>query len=61
MNIKCSKPRGTHKQSSIEKGALKNFSKFPEKQLCGSLFLNKFTGLKTATLSEKDSSTEVFL
>ena len=44
-----------------KKGVLKNFAKFSGKHLCQSLFLNKFAGLKPATLLKKDSGTGVFL
>ena len=38
---------------SIEKGALKNLTKFTGKHLCQSLFFNKVAGLRPATLSKK--------
>ena len=33
--------RSSHRRSSVEKGALKNFAKFSGKHLCWSLFFNK--------------------
>ena len=36
-----------------KKGVLRNFAKFTGKQLCQSLFLNKATGLRPATLSKR--------
>ena len=44
-----------------EKGVLRNFAKFTGKHLCQSLFFNKVTGLRPATLLKRDSSTSVFL
>ena len=35
------------------KGVLKSFAKFPRKHLCQSLFFNKVTGLRPATLLKK--------
>ena len=37
-------------RSSVKKGVLKNFAKLPGKRLCQSLFFNKISGLKPATL-----------
>ena len=37
--------RISHRQSSIEYGALKNFAIFSGQRLCQSLFLNKVAGL----------------
>ena len=36
--------------SSIKKDVLKNFTKFTGKHLCQSLSINKFAGLRPATL-----------
>ena len=36
--------------SSIKKGVLKSFTKFTRKHLCQSLSINKFAGLRPATL-----------
>ena len=38
---------------SIKKLVLRNFAKFTEKYLCQSLFFNKVTGLRLATLFKK--------
>ena len=37
----------------MQKGVLRNFTKFTGKQLCQSLFFNKVAGLSTATLLKK--------
>ena len=44
-----------------EKGALKNFTKFTEKHLCQSLFLNKVAGLRAVTLLKKRLNSGIFL
>ena len=36
----------SHRRCSIEKGVLKNLTKFSRKHLCQSLFFNKVAGLK---------------
>ena len=36
-----------------KKGVLRNFAKFTRKHLCQSLFVNKVTGLRPATLLKK--------
>ena len=46
---------------SIKKVLLKNFTKFTGKQLCGSLFYNKFAKLRTAILLKKKPTTSSFL
>ena len=38
---------------SCEKGVLKHFAEFTEKNLCESLSFNKFAGLRPATLLKK--------
>ena len=43
-------PRSSHRKCSTRKGVLKNFGKFTGKDLCQSLFFNKATGLRPATL-----------
>ena len=43
-------PRSSHWKCSTRKGVLKNFGKFTGKDLCQSLFFNKATGLRPATL-----------
>ena len=42
--------RSSHQRYSIQKGILKNFTKFPGKHLCQNLFFNKDAGLRLATL-----------
>ena len=42
--------RSSHPEVFCKKGVVKNFAKFTGKHLCWSLFLNKVTGFKTATL-----------
>ena len=44
----------------FKKDAFKNVTKFTEKHLCQSLFLNKVTGLRPATLLEKIIRHKVF-
>ena len=44
----------------MKKGALINFTKFTEKHLRQSLFLNKVTGLRAATLLKKETLAQVF-
>ena len=43
-------PIRSHRRSSTRKGVLRNFAKFTGKDLCQSLFFNKATGLRPATL-----------
>ena len=43
-----------------KKNVLRNFAKFTEKHLCHSLFFNKVAGLRTATLSKKETLAQVF-
>ena len=38
---------------SVRKGVLRNFTKFEGKHLCQSLFFNKVSGLRSATLLKK--------
>ena len=47
--------RSSHRKYSVNKGALRNFTKFTGKQLCLSLFFNKVAGLRPgpATLEKK--------
>ena len=42
--------RSSHQRCSLKKVFIKNFTKFTGKHLCWSLFLNKVSGLRTATL-----------
>ena len=44
----------------MKKGALINFTKFTGKHLRQSLFLNKVTGLRAATLLKKETLAQVF-
>ena len=39
----------------MKKGALENFAKLTGKQLCQSLFFNKFAGLRPGTLFKKET------
>ena len=55
----CNVSQGITRICSITKDVLKNFTKFIGKHLCQSLFLNKFAGLRPATLSKK-RLTQVF-
>ena len=43
-------PRCSHRRCSTRKDVLRNFAKFTGKDLCQSLFFNKATGLRPATL-----------
>ena len=45
INIHLLKDRSSHQRCSIQKGALRNFTKFTGKHLCQSLFFNKVAGL----------------
>ena len=45
--------RSSHWSCSVRKGALRNFAKISGKHLCQSLFFNKVTGLRPATLLKK--------
>ena len=45
----------------MKKDVLENFTKFTVKHLRKSLFLNKVTGLRPATLLKRDSDTGVSL
>ena len=47
------KSEAATRSCSIQKGVLKNFTKFPGKHLCKSLFFNKTVGLRPATLLKK--------
>ena len=42
--------RSTHRRCSVKKGVIGNFAKSTGKHLCQSLFFNKVTGLRPATL-----------
>ena len=45
--------RSSKQRCSIQKGVLKNFSKFTGKRLCQSFFINKVTGLRPVTSLKK--------
>ena len=45
--------RSSRPEVSCKIGGLRNFAKFTEKRLCQSLFFNKVTGLRPATLLKK--------
>ena len=53
--------RSSCSKSFYEKDVLKNLVKFTAKHLCLGLFFNNVAGLKPASLSNRDSGTEVFL
>ena len=46
-------PRSSHRRCSTRKGVLRNFAKLTGKDLCQSLFFNKATDLRSATLLKK--------
>ena len=52
-DIHVVKDRSSHRRCSEKKGVLRNFTKFPGKHLCQSLFFNKVAGLRPATLFKK--------
>ena len=45
--------RSSHQRCSMKKVVLRNFTKFTGKHMCQSLFFNKVTGLRPATLLKK--------
>ena len=45
--------RSSHQRCSLKKVFLKNFTKFTGKHLCWSLFFNRVSGLRPATLLKK--------
>ena len=45
--------RSSHRRCSMEKGVLRNFTKFTGKHLCQNLVFNKLAGLRPATLLKK--------
>ena len=51
--------RSSHQRCSIQKGVLRNFTKFAGKHQCQSLFFNVVAGLKLYW--KRDSGTSVFL
>ena len=52
--------RSSHRRCSIKIDVPKNFAKFSGKHLCQSLFFNKVTGLRFATLLKKETLAQVF-
>ena len=53
--------KSSHRMCSVRKGFLRNFTKFTGKHLCQSLFFNKVTGLRLATLLKKKLWLRCFL
>ena len=53
--------RSSHPEVFRKKDALKYFAKFAEKYMCWSLFLNKVTNRKPATLLKRNSDSDVLL
>ena len=51
--------RSSHQRCSIQKGVLRNFTKFAGKHQCQSLFFNEVAGLKLYW--KRDSGTSVYL
>ena len=45
--------RSSHRRCSMQKGVLRNFTKFTGKYLCQSLFFNEVAVLRPATLFRK--------
>ena len=59
--VLCSVPsRSSHRRCSVRKGVLRNFTKFSRKLLCQSFFFNKVAGLRSSTLSKKETLAQVF-
>ena len=56
------KDRSSHQRCSVEKGVLKNFTKFKAKHLRQSLFFNKVAGLrpKACNFIKKETLAQVF-
>ena len=53
--------RSSCQEVYCKKGVLRNFAKFTGKRLCQSLFFNKVTGIRPATLLKRDYGTGFFL
>ena len=51
--------KSRHPEMLCKKGVLRNFTKFPGKHLCQSLFFNKVLGLQL--YQKRDSGTGIFL
>ena len=51
--------RSSHRRCPTGKGVLRNFAKFTGKDLCQSLFFNKATDLRPATLLKKEALAQV--
>ena len=52
--------RSSRPEVFCKRGVLSNFTKFTGKHLCQSLFLNKFPGLRPATLLKKETLAQVY-
>ena len=52
--------RSSRPELFCKKVVLRNFAKFTGKHLCQSLFFNKVSGLRPATLLKKETLTQVF-
>ena len=59
-SLKPATLRSSHQRCSVRKVVLRNFAKFTEKHLRQSLFFNKVTGLRPATLLKKETLAQVF-
>ena len=55
----CYSLRSNHQRCSVEKGVLRNFTKFTGKHLCQSLFFNKVAGL-ACNFIKKETLAQVF-
>ena len=53
--------RSSHRNSSVQKDAFRNFAGFTGRQLCWSLFLIELQTFRPAALLKIDSNTDVFL
>ena len=51
--------RSSHRKCSVRKAILRNFANFTGKHLCKSLFFNKVSGLRPATLLKKETLAHV--
>ena len=52
-NLDLKRQRSSHQRCSVQKGVLRNSTKFTGKQLYQNLFFHKVTGLRPATLLKK--------
>ena len=53
--------RSSHRNSSVKKGILRNFTSFTGKHLCWSLILIELPTFRSGALLKRDSNTDVFL